>query len=164
VLVTDALATADVRLRDGPARARLGRALADELRRRLDANAQRLEDAERTRGLAHGDFGGRNIIVSLSDAGVWRIAGLLDWEHSFTGATLWDVGSLFRYTHRYSATFRDRFERGYREAGGTLAHDWHRVARLLDATRLVTILSEERDLPTVFAECRELIAALVVED
>jgi hypothetical protein len=38
-----------------------------------------------------------------------------------------------------------------------------RESRLFDATRLVGILSEERDLPRVFAECRELVSALVPE-
>jgi hypothetical protein len=31
----------------------------------------------------------------------------------------------------------------------------------LDSTRLVTILNETQELPLVFAECRELIEAMV---
>jgi hypothetical protein len=46
----------------------------------------------------------------------------------------------------------------------TPARPWHRASRLLDATRVVEILNEDRDLPAVFAECRELIVALVTED
>ena len=88
---------------------------------------------------------------------------MLDWEQAFIGATLWDIGSLFRYAHRYSPTFRERFEHGYRNAGGVLPDDWHRTARLLDATCIVGMLSETRELPTVFAECRELTEALVQE-
>jgi aminoglycoside phosphotransferase (APT) family kinase protein len=155
------LAEAEARLRDGWARVRLGSALADALRNRLEAAASRLGDADRMRGLAHGDFGGRNVIVSPTDDGAWRVAALLDWEHAFTGATLWDIGSLFRYAHRYSTTFRDRFELGYRSAGGKLPDDWYQCATLLDATRLIGILSEERDLPSVFAECRDLVSSLV---
>jgi len=34
------------------------------------------------------------------------------------------------------------------------------TARLLDATRLVATLNEERELPVVFAECRKLILSL----
>jgi hypothetical protein len=34
---------------------------------------------------------------------------------------------------------------------------------LLDATRLVATLNEERELPVVFAECRDLIEAVVTE-
>jgi aminoglycoside phosphotransferase (APT) family kinase protein len=123
----------------------------------------RLEVADRARGLAHGDFGGRNIIVAPSDGIDWRVTALLDWEQAFVGATLWDVGSLFRYAHRYAAGFRDGFELGYRASGGTLPDDWYTASRLLDATRVVDILSAERDLGTVFAECREAMTAPLSE-
>ncbi len=161
---SDALAVAVERLRNGLARSRLGDRLADAVRRLFAAAADRLAAADRAHGLAHGDFGGRNIIVVPAENERWRIVALLDWEQAFAGATLWDVGSLFRYTERYSDRFRERFERGYRDAGGALARDWYRTARLLDATRVVAILDEDRDLPTVFAECRDLVAALVTEE
>jgi hypothetical protein len=73
------------------------------------------------------------------------------------GGTIADV----RYARRYSIAFRRNFEQGYRDAGGTLPEDWWRTAKLLDAIRLVAILNEERDLPVVFADCRELIEAVV---
>lgn len=161
--VSAALVRTDARLRDGPARLRLGGTLADALRDRLETAASRLEDSDCRRGLVHGDFGARNVVVAPTD-GAWRVAALLDWEHAFTGATLWDIGSLFRYARRYSSTFRDRLELGYRSAGGVLPGDRYRIARLLDATRLVGILSEERDLPSVFGECRDLIDALMREE
>jgi hypothetical protein len=88
---------------------------------------------------------------------------LIDWEAAFSGSQLWDVGSLFRYSQRYTETFRQGFERGYRDAGGALPEDWLRTARLLDATRQVATLNEERELPVVFAECRELIEAMLTE-
>ncbi len=84
----------------------------------------------------------------------WQVSGLLDREAAACGATLWDVGSLFRYSHRYGVEFREGFARGYRAAGGTLPEDWWRTARLLDATRLVAILDGEALLTEVFAECR----------
>jgi hypothetical protein len=79
------------------------------------------------------------------------------------GSGLWDVGSLFRYPRRYSPEFRAEFERGYRAARGELPDDWWPAARLLDSTRLVAILAEPQELPSVFAECRELIAAIVAD-
>jgi hypothetical protein len=54
-------------------------------------------------------------------------------------------------------------ERGYCDAGGALPEDWLRTARLLDATRQVATMNEERELPVVFAECCELIEAVVTE-
>jgi aminoglycoside phosphotransferase (APT) family kinase protein len=147
----------------GLARKRLGAALADAMWSRLDASAVRLCGLDPAASLVHGDLGGRNILVALDEDGGWRISGLIDWEAAFSGSSLWDVGSLFRYPRRYSETFRQRFERGYRDAGGALPEDWLRIARLLDATRLVATLNEERELPVVFAECRELIEEVVTE-
>jgi aminoglycoside phosphotransferase (APT) family kinase protein len=147
----------------GLARKRLGAALADAMCSRLDASAVRVRELEHAASLVHGDLSGRNILVALDEDGGWRISGLIDWEAAFSGSSLWDVGSLFRYPKRYSETFRQRFERGYRDASGALSEDWLRTARLLDATRLVATLNEERELPVVFAECRELIEAVVTE-
>lgn len=151
---------AERQLRSGPARVRLGETLADGLRERLAAAEPDLLALDGSRGVLHGDFGGRNILVRAGKAGAWEIGGLLDWEAAAHGAALWDVGSLFRYPWRYSAEFRDGFARGYRAAGGELGSGWWQAARLLDATRLVRILSEERELPDVFAECRDLIASM----
>ncbi|HKQ76877.1 MAG TPA: aminoglycoside phosphotransferase family protein [Blastocatellia bacterium] len=150
-------------LLSGLARKRLGSALADAMWRRLEASADRLCKLDSVARLVHGDFGGRNILVAPSEDGGWRVSGLIDWEGAFSGSTLWDVGSLFSYPRRYSETFRQLFERGYRDAGGTLPEDWFRTARLLDSTKMVTTLNEERELPVVFAECRELIDAIIAE-
>jgi len=150
-------------LLQGLARKRLGDHLADAMWRRLDAGAVRLSALDHAERLVHGDLGGRNILVAPAEDGGWRICGLIDWEAAFSGSALWDVGSLFRYSKRYSETFRQRFERSYRDAGGALPEDWFRTARLLDSTRLVEIFNEERELPVVFAECRELLEAVVAE-
>lgn len=150
-------------LRGGLARVRLGDRLADDLWRLLEASAVRLLALDETTCLVHGDFGGRNILVAPADDGNWRISGLIDWEKSFLGAAMWDVGRLFRYARRYSDTCLSRFERSYCEAGGVLPEDWRRIARLLDATQLVAILNEEEELPVVFAECRALVED-VIED
>jgi aminoglycoside phosphotransferase (APT) family kinase protein len=160
----EALLTANEEmLLQGLARKRIGGALADALWRRLDANAVHLSALDHAVCLVHGDLGARNILVAPAEDGDWRVSGLIDWEAAFSGSALWDVGSLFRYSKRYSETFRQRFERSYRDAGGTLPEDWFRTARLLDSTRLVEIFNEERELPVVFAECRELLEAVVAE-
>jgi aminoglycoside phosphotransferase (APT) family kinase protein len=150
-------------LRRGLARSRLGGALADAMWRRLEANADRLCALDQSTCLVHGDLGGRNILVAPGDGDNWHVSGLIDWEASFSGSALWDVGRLFRYGRRYSEPFREQFELSYRDAGGYLPEDWLQTARLLDSTRLVGILNEDRELPTVFAECRELIEAVVAE-
>jgi aminoglycoside phosphotransferase (APT) family kinase protein len=164
IRIADRLRTADGLLGSGLARSRLGEALADAFARLLHDEAERLLALDERHGLVHGDFGGRNVLVRQSDTGAWEVSGVLDWDCGATGSPMWDVGSLFRYHHRYSPDFRDRFADAYREAGGALLDDWWQTARLLDATRLVGILNEDRDLPTVFAECRELIEQLTFHD
>jgi aminoglycoside phosphotransferase (APT) family kinase protein len=151
IQVANELAQTDEQLRTGLARERLGGELADHLRGLLAGKDLLFEHG---RGLVHGDLGGRNILVEQDER---EISGVIDWETAAAGSALWDVGSLFRYSRRYSPEFRKRFEQGYRAGGGELPRDWWRTARLLDATRLVGILNEERELPGVFAECRELI-------
>lgn len=150
-------------LRGGLARVRLGDRLADDLWRLLEASAVRLLALDRITCLVHGDFGGRNILVAPADDGNWRISGLIDWEKSFLGTAMGDVGRLFRYPRRYSDNFLRRFELSYCEAGGVLPVDWRRIVRLLDASQLVAILNEEKELPVVFAECRALVEG-VIED
>jgi aminoglycoside phosphotransferase (APT) family kinase protein len=150
-------------LRQGLARARLGAALADRLDVCFDAWEGSLGELEHDPGVVHGDLGGRNVVVRPvpDDVGRWEVSGVLDWETAAVGASMWDVGSLFRYPARYSPEFRERFATGYRAAGGALRDDWWRTARRLDATRLVGILGESRELPAVFAECRALLASVV---
>ena len=128
------------RLLNGRARARLGEGLADALWNHLSSEAGRLRALGSTNCLVHGDLGGRNIIVARDDAAGWRIAGIVDWEDAFAGWAMWDIGSFFRYATRYDRTFREHFERSYRDSGGTLPGDWWRTARLLDATRQVATL------------------------
>ncbi len=158
--VSDALSLADVHLRSERVRNRLGPRAADALRSALDAQRSSLEDLERCNGLVHGDLGGRNVVVrQRSD--VWEIAGILDWENAFFGSPLWDVGSLFRYASRYSLDFRMAFAHAYADAGGELPDDWWTLSRLLDATRVVAILAGDRELPSVFDDCRAIVSTLI---
>jgi aminoglycoside phosphotransferase (APT) family kinase protein len=114
--------------------------------------------------LTHGDFGGRNILVKVDGPGASGIAGLIDWESSHRGAAFWDIGSLFRYSRRYGPAFRAAFASGYcATAGNRLPGHWWLTARLLDATRIVGILADDRSLPTVFGECARLVEELVYD-
>jgi aminoglycoside phosphotransferase (APT) family kinase protein len=147
------------RLRGNRVRSRLGAARADALADLVRRRTSDLCALDSRVALVHGDVSGRNVLVaSINER--WQAAALLDWEHAFLGSPLWDVGSLFRYAHRYSEPFRSGFEAGYRAAGGALAEDWLFVARLLDATRLVEILDGANDLPAVFGECHDLVERL----
>jgi aminoglycoside phosphotransferase (APT) family kinase protein len=158
------LATAEKRLRRGRARDRLGAGLADGLWHQLSRNAGAFEQPGPDGCLVHGDLDGRNILVAQNPAGAWHIAAVLDWEDAFSGWPLWDVGSLFRYPRRYSVAFRTSFADGYRGSGGHLPEAWWQASRLLDATRQIATLCEERDRPEVFTDCRELLETLLRDD
>lgn len=152
----------DSRLHSGLARERLGSVAADALRRIFRDRAPLLDPVGAACSLVHGDFLGRNILVALAE-GAWRIVGLIDWELASCGWGLWDVGNLFRYARRYSFEFRAGFERGYFHAGGVLPADWYRIARLLDATRSIALLTKARDLPETFADCCEILAGVITD-
>jgi aminoglycoside phosphotransferase (APT) family kinase protein len=150
-------------LRRGLVRSRLGETLADALLRVMEAEATRLCALDRTAGLVHGDLGGRNILVAPLHDGGWRISGLIDWENAFSGSVFWDIGSLFRYSRRYTEAFRQRFAQSYRDGGATLPEDWWQSSRLLDAIRSIEIFDGDVDLPILFEECRGLLGALSEE-
>ena len=159
--IAESLADADARLASSLARDRLGPKAADALRAALTANRPRLIELEAHSGLVHGDFGGRNVIVRSPDDVSWDVTSVIDWESAAIASAFWDVGSLFRYHTRYSPEFLASFARGYSAAGGTLPDEWCRLARLIDVTQLVQVLSEDRDLPWVFEECRAIVGSLI---
>jgi aminoglycoside phosphotransferase (APT) family kinase protein len=162
-VAADEVGLARARLRGGLARERLGEMLAQGLERLLADEEDALAALDRTTGLVHGDCGGRNLVVASEGGGPWTLKGILDWDATASGSGLWDVGSFFRYSHRYDASFRSEFASGYRAVGGVLPNDWWRLARLLDATCVVGILEETRPLPRLFAECGLVITALLEE-
>lgn len=149
------------RLETRRARERLGPQMADALAKGFADAAPRLAWGKPC--LTHGDLGGRNMIVQHAMGERWRIGGVIDWEAATCASPLVDIGSVFRYSQRYDAQFARDFERGYREADGTLPDDWLRTARLVDAIWLIEMLDEPRELPGVYADCRMLVAKLVAD-
>ena len=158
--LTSLLEQAYRQLADGPARERLGMPLADALRKTLEAREP--EMAWGSVCLSHGDLGHRNVLVHRSGER-WRVNGIIDWETTTTGSPLFDVGSMFRYANRADAEFRAAFERGYRDAGGTLPDGWFFTARLLDAIFLIEVLADADDLPEIHADMRRLLTRLVAD-
>ncbi|MFN0250297.1 MAG: phosphotransferase family protein [Kofleriaceae bacterium] len=148
-------------LTSGRARERLGAPLAEAIRKGLEVAEPTLSWG--TVCLSHGDLGGRNLIVQQAHGERWRISGVIDWEATTTGSPLADLGSLFRHAHRFDTSWIEAFERGYREADGLLPDGWLRIARLLDATWQVDTLDEPRELPGVFADCKEMLARLAAD-
>ena len=158
--LTPILEQAYGQLTTGRARARMGTPMADGLRRAMEAAEPAM--AFGSVCLSHGDLGHRNVLVHRA-GDRWRVNGIIDWETTTTGSPLFDVGSLFRYGNRADADFRDAFERGYRDAGGTLPEGWFLTARLLDAIWLLEVLDDEPELPEIHADMRRLLTRLVAD-
>lgn len=158
--VADAIARADADLAAPRVRGRLGATSADALRSTLREVLPALAAIEQPVGLVHGDFGGRNVLVRQNHDGRWAVSGVIDWETAAAGSPLWDIGSLFRYAPRYSPGFRDGFEHGYRAASAWLPDEWWTLARVLDVTRVVKTLTDDRELPSVFEDCRAIVDQL----
>jgi len=158
--LTQILEQAYAQLTSGRARTRMGTAMADSLRKLMEAAEPDM--AWGSVCLSHGDLGHRNVLVYQA-GDRWRINGLIDWETTTTGSPLVDIGSLFRYSKRYDRAFCDAFATGYRDAGGDLPEHWLRTSRLLDATWLIDMLDDVQDHPGVFADCKRLVGNLVTE-
>lgn len=144
------------RLAHGPARERLGGALADRLARLLEVEG--LDDAT---GFVHGELDAHAVIVS---PGRDQIAGVIDWETATAGPAqrsagnaLCDVGSLLRVPSAFDPGFRAAFARGH----GALPADWWWRARLVDATRLVAVLADRGPWSDSHAGLRAIIAGVV---
>jgi aminoglycoside phosphotransferase (APT) family kinase protein len=156
--LTSILEKTYAQLADGWAAKRMGRPLAEALRKELEAAEPAM--AFGMVCLSHGDLGHRNVLVHHSGAR-WRINGIIDWETTTTGSPLFDIGSFFRYADRVDHGFRIAFEDGYRDAGGRLPEGWFLTSRLLDSIWLVDVLADDPELPEVHSDMRRLLARLV---
>ena len=139
---------------------RLTRELQDRLRRFVWDWAPRLRALDDERSLVHGDFGSRNLLLrpAATDQS-WMVSGVLDWEFALSGSPLMDIGHFLRYETRSEPLREPHFSRGYKDGGGMLPEDWQELARALDLTALVDLLTRQ-DLPAdILSEVLELVHA-----
>jgi len=142
-----------------PARAALGAAGVDGLRRlaaRLTPEVGRLAGARR---LVHADLNPKNLLVDEVD-GRWRLAAVLDWEFAFSSSPLFDVGNLLRRPR--GAAFEAGFLAGFTDAGGDLPPDWRALSTGLDLFSVADLLTRppgHRYFAQAVTVVRELIAA-----
>jgi hypothetical protein len=88
-------------------------------------------------------------------------AAVLDWEFSFSGSTLWDIGNFLRYERKGRPLVEPFFSQGCIDAGMTLPDDWRRIARTADLCSLCELLTRESLPADVVVEIVELIRATV---
>ena len=125
--------------------------------------APRFEGIEQEQSLVHCDFGSRNILVNarLEKPNDWEVVGIIDWEFAFFGSPLFDIGHFLRYERDNQPLREPYFSRGFIDGGGTLPDDWRQLARMIDLTALVDLLTRP-DLPTeIVAEVLELLQATI---
>jgi len=91
----------------------------------------------------------------------WRVVAVLDWEFSFSGSTLWDIGNFLRYERKARPLVEPFFSHGCIDAGMALPDDWRRIARAADMCSLCEILTRESLPADVVEEIVELVRATV---
>jgi aminoglycoside phosphotransferase (APT) family kinase protein len=134
-------------------RGHLGQALTGRFARFVRENT-RFEDQMSFGGpcLSHSDYKPWNMLGRDG-----QIAAVLDWEFSFAGSPLNDIGNFLRYSARQQRAYESGFVHGYRAAGGMLPDDWKRLSRMVDLINVCDFLTRADDDSTIVKEVRPLI-------
>ena len=143
-------------IRGGPGK-HLGPDLARRLSDLIARNASRVDPLRSEAYLVHSDFKPWNMLARDR-----HVAAVLDWEGSFAGSRLFDVGIFLRYSASLPPSYLPAFLDGYRAAGGELPDDWYAVTRLTDLINLLYFLEDVRDV-TIVRDVVPLIESTVTE-
>ncbi len=122
--------------------------------------APRLAALDDTPCLVHGDFNRRNVLMR-QNAGRWRVAAVLDWEFAVAGTSLADLGNFLCYERAARPLAEPHFSAGYAAAGGKLADDWRRLARIVNLAGICASLSRDKLPPQFIPELVELVRATI---
>ncbi len=128
---------------------RLDGALRARLERVITRGTTRLDEGSYS--LLHADYKPTNLLVCGD-----RVSGVLDWEFSWAGPPLFDLGQLLRWAHQAPPDFAGGVAAGY-TAHRPLPSGWRTQARLLDLMNLVGFLEHPGKRPSLEADVRELI-------
>ncbi|MGF1611470.1 MAG: phosphotransferase family protein [Kiloniellales bacterium] len=152
-------------LSEGPARARLGEALAVQLIVFMESESAAVDGWLPPPCLVHGDFNPANLLVRRdASSGEWMLAAVLDWEFALAATPAFDFGNLLRPPLGQQGGFVQALAAGYRAAGGQLPDGWQRIARLVDLTAWTEMLSRPNCADAVIADARSIIRATVADD
>jgi aminoglycoside phosphotransferase (APT) family kinase protein len=99
--------------------------------------------------LVHGDFNPKNIIVN-KEKNRWKVNGIIDWEFSFSGSPLVDIGNLLRFEDEMPPQTNEHFVAGYVREGGSLPADWRKISMLLDIAVMADFLVRKDEKPLSF--------------
>ncbi len=96
--------------------------------------------------LTHADFDPANMLVRKIN-NRFEVVAILDWEFSFAGSYLFDMGIMLRYAHKLPKTYEESFIQGL---SSPLPSTWRQSAKLTDLLCLLNLLYynsyEERPL------------------
>jgi aminoglycoside phosphotransferase (APT) family kinase protein len=93
--------------------------------------------SENDANLTHGDYHPANILVRHVK-GRWKITAILDWEFSFAGSYLVDLGRMLRFSHKLPGCYEQSFIKGLEETS-LLPKEWKKKAKLLDILSLLQL-------------------------
>lgn len=149
----------------GPARTRLGEALADRVITFMEHESAAIDGWLPPPCLVHGDFNPANLLVRRDkETGQWTLAAVLDWEFALAATPAFDFGNLLRLPLGQERGFTEALAAGYRAAGGRLPEGWQRIARLVDLTAWTEMLSRPTCADAVIADAHAIIRATIVEE
>jgi len=107
--------------------------------------------------LVHGDLNPSNILIDRDNK-----VYLTDWEYSFAGNSLTDLGSLFRFEEDFTEEQYSSFIEGYKSQGLELPLTWRAAAKLLEVANLCMFLNSEEELEKTHRTAREQILSTII--
>jgi len=119
----------------------------------VSSRSRQQNEACQTAVLLHGDFKASNL--HLADDGGLVV---LDWEFTYAGPAVMDIGQLFRWGQQepFSAGFAD----GYEAGGGRLAVGWKQQITWFDLANLVGLLAKSEPGSQREADCAQRIRSV----
>ncbi|WP_341676284.1 phosphotransferase [Niveibacterium sp. SC-1] len=147
------LACLDAWVVRGRGAARLGAGLTQDLLGFVRANGGLLDGPAQRPCLAHGDFGGANLLIDAED----QLAAVLDWEFAFAGTPFFDLGNLLRAPLGALEGFPEAVAEGYRATGAVLPEEWRLVAGLSDLFSWADFLNVEKASEGLIRDARAVV-------
>ncbi|NDI34486.1 phosphotransferase family protein [Chengkuizengella sediminis] len=140
---------------EGNAKKWLGDKFTNDIWNFVNEFSYLMDDIGHQTSLIHSDFNPLNILVDMNQQEA-NISAILDWEYSFSGTPLADVGNMLRYENT-SSLFSKSFISAYKENGGVLPDDWLKKAKLLEIIGLSDLLNKKECNPNRIKDIKRLI-------
>jgi aminoglycoside phosphotransferase (APT) family kinase protein len=125
-------------LQDKGVQQSLGKELLQTVENLVSVNASLLKE-DKEANLTHADYNPANILVKETQTG-WKITAILDWEFSFAGSYLLDLGTMLRYAHTLPSSYEKKLIQGLIETSGNLPTHWKKQAKLMDLLCLLDLI------------------------